>query len=300
MGKARKMSLALVAASAAMTAGLATSASASGPNLISNGGFESPSVSDPFQTIAAGSDLGGWTVGGDSVDLIGTYWQAAEGSQSLDLSGNQPGSISQTFSTIPGATYHISFAESANPDATPSRQAGAVVTWNDAAVTGSPFSFDSANAASWAMNWQYQSADVTATGSSTTLTFASNTGDAYGPALDDISVTKTSVASTVKVTPPSQGSFTNNKSTAVFHALVTSSNPACAIGRVVNFTVTGAPAAVPVAGTSAVTDASGLASIKYVVGAGTYSVTASVDSLSPNCDPGSDSNSYNLAPPKKK
>ena len=303
MGKARKVSLALVAGAAALSAGLATSASASGTNLLNNGGFESTAVTGDYTTYGAsygtGADLGGWTVDSGSVDVIGTYWVPAEGSQSLDLSGNEPGSISQTITTIPGVTYHISFALSANPDASPSRSAAAAVTWNGAAVTGSPFSFDSTNATRGAMNWAYQSADVVAGGNSATLAFTSNTGDPYGPALDDISVTQSNTGSSVTNTKPSQGSFTNNKTTAVFHALVTSSDPTCAIGRPVTFHVVLFGTSTPAGPDQTVpTDGSGLASAKYTVSAAKYTVTASV-ATTPSCGTSTATDSYSFVAPKK-
>jgi hypothetical protein len=45
------------------------------------------------------SDIDGWEVGGSSVDWVGTYWPAQEGAMSIDLSGADAGSVSQTFDT---------------------------------------------------------------------------------------------------------------------------------------------------------------------------------------------------------
>ena len=53
---------------------------------------------------------------GDSVDLIGTYWQAPpSGGQSVDLDGNKPGGVIQTFNLNAGM-HLLSFYLSANPD----------------------------------------------------------------------------------------------------------------------------------------------------------------------------------------
>jgi hypothetical protein len=68
---------------------------------ILNGSFEFGSFSGPsFDTLSGGSTaINGWTVGGDSIDWIGSYWQPGDGSRSIDLSGNNLGSISQQFAT---------------------------------------------------------------------------------------------------------------------------------------------------------------------------------------------------------
>ena len=77
------------------------------PNFAGGGGS--------FITINAPGPTGPWTVGG-SVDVIGGYWQAPAGTTgSVDLDGNFPGSVSQTF-TAPAGTYLLSFALSGNPD----------------------------------------------------------------------------------------------------------------------------------------------------------------------------------------
>ena len=68
------------------------------PEVVCNGGFESPSINGQAQTLPAGPGPSGfgWSIGGNSIDLVKNFWQAAEGSQSIDLDGNAPGSIKQT------------------------------------------------------------------------------------------------------------------------------------------------------------------------------------------------------------
>jgi len=76
-------------------------------NLVLNGSFENPHISPaPDLTLSAGSSLlTDWTIGGDSIDVVDNTlgrvftWQSEDGSQSLDLSGNNAGSISQTLAT---------------------------------------------------------------------------------------------------------------------------------------------------------------------------------------------------------
>ena len=85
-------------------------------NLIVNGSFEQP-VTTSYTTIPP-AQLPGWVVTRATVDVqAGSYWAAPmfDGAQSLDLDGSPgPGQISQSFGTVPGATYRLSFAYANN------------------------------------------------------------------------------------------------------------------------------------------------------------------------------------------
>jgi hypothetical protein len=84
-----------------------------GGNLIRNGSFEAPLPGGNTTAI-----LPGWTVQ-NTVDVIGSYWQAADGDRSLDLSGDNapPGtSISQTIATVAGRQYVLCFWYANNAD----------------------------------------------------------------------------------------------------------------------------------------------------------------------------------------
>ena len=88
-----------------------------------NGSFELGSVNPGSGWITLGSGnpaITGWEIFDGTIDYIGTYWQAANGSRSLDLNGNDgPAGIRQTFDTIGGGTYQVSFALAGNPDGAP-------------------------------------------------------------------------------------------------------------------------------------------------------------------------------------
>ena len=101
--------------SAALVGALAGAASAaSAASIIADGDFTSPSGGGGFATYNGGA-FGPWNVTG-SVDLIGGYWQAPSvGGGSVDLDGNFPGGISQTF-TAPVGEYALTFFLSGNPD----------------------------------------------------------------------------------------------------------------------------------------------------------------------------------------
>jgi choice-of-anchor C domain-containing protein len=168
--------------------GIATTAGAAA---FTNGSFElSTAAANPgsaFTTLFGGSTaITGWTVGGDSIDYIGGYWQPEDGSRSVDLSGNANGSISQTFDTVAGQRYAINFFLAGNPDGGPA--AKVAIT----SATGGPAQSDTftvTGSDSHAnMGWQAYTYNYTAASASTTLSFASATGTAYGPALDNVSV----------------------------------------------------------------------------------------------------------------
>jgi choice-of-anchor C domain-containing protein len=174
----------LLAAACVAACGLATSAGAAA---FTNGSFEQGVDAGSFVTLNGGSTgVTGWVVGGDSIDYIGNYWQAEDGGRSIDLSGNANGSISQTFDTVAGQNYAVTFFLAGNPDGGPA--AKLEITSADGGqqqqslftVTGSD---SRAN-----MGWTEFSYKFLATGSSTTLAFASATGTAFGPALDNVSV----------------------------------------------------------------------------------------------------------------
>ena len=85
-----------------------------------NGSFETGPTPGGYVTLTAGdTQITGWTVTGNSVDYIGSYWPAADGSRSLDLSGNAAGGVAQAFDTVAGHTYRVGFALAGNPDCAP-------------------------------------------------------------------------------------------------------------------------------------------------------------------------------------
>jgi choice-of-anchor C domain-containing protein len=158
-------------------------------NLLSNGSFENGPALDAFRTVFAPSaEIDGWTVTRGSVDHISSYWTASDGARSLDLDGLGPGTIGQTFVTVPGQAYDVTLDMAANPDGAPSRKILRV----SAAGTFADFAFDGADHTHSNMGWQTRTWAFTATSSATTLQFFSlmPRGSAYGPALDRVSVTQ--------------------------------------------------------------------------------------------------------------
>jgi choice-of-anchor C domain-containing protein len=172
----------------------ATPATAAGPNLLTNGSFETPVAGSPFQTVGSGNNFGGWSVDSGSIDVINGYWNAEDGNQSLDMSGLDPGTISQSVNTFAGQRYELSFWMAGNTDnGNQVKQLESLINGNVLAVS----SFDTAGKSANNMGWQQYSYDFTAAGGPTTVSFTSLENNPYGPALDNVSVRAVPEASTV-------------------------------------------------------------------------------------------------------
>ncbi|HLZ84935.1 MAG TPA: DUF642 domain-containing protein [Caulobacteraceae bacterium] len=175
-------------------AGLLFAGAAEAANLVADGNFNAPSGGAGFTTYSAGSSFGPWQVGtpaqdigAGSVDLIGGYWQApTAGGGSVDLDGNNPGTISQTL-TLAKGTYDLTFDLSGNPDG------GASAKTVDVSVgAGSgAFTYTTGANSHGMMNYQLETLPFTvATAGPVTLTFASAdaANSPYGPVIGDVSI----------------------------------------------------------------------------------------------------------------
>lgn len=166
---------------------------------INNGSFENGSYTDGgsgFMTLNAGApNLAGWTISSGSIDWINTYWQAADGSYSLDMSGNGAGAISQTLTGLTiGQTYNVSFDLAGNPDGNPPTKQ---LTTAIVGIGSQNYSFTVTGSDSHTnMGWTSESFAFTATGTSALLSFASDVSSPYGPALDNVSITATPLPAT--------------------------------------------------------------------------------------------------------
>ncbi len=173
---------------AAACAAACAVADSAGAAAFTNGSFESGvNPGSGFVTLGNGSTgITSWVVGGDSIDYIGGYWNAEDGARSVDLSGNANGSVSQTFDTLAGQTYLVNFWLAGNPDGGPA--AKLAITSADGAQQQSNIFTVTGSDSRTNMNWAAYTYQFTAATNSTTLSFASATNTAYGPALDNVSV----------------------------------------------------------------------------------------------------------------
>ncbi|PRY22691.1 putative secreted protein/choice-of-anchor C domain-containing protein [Aliiruegeria haliotis] len=165
---------------------LAMSVSAAHAITVQNGSFELGNAGSGFTTRPAGSSaLPGWTIGGSSIDHIGGYWQAADGGQSLDLSGSNAGSVSQTLTGfVVNRSYRLSFALAGNPD-NGDRYKDIRATIG---ASSQEFTFDTETTSRSNMGWVYHDITFTAPTENLQLSFLSLDTNPWGPALDDVSV----------------------------------------------------------------------------------------------------------------
>ncbi|MFJ2111445.1 MULTISPECIES: choice-of-anchor C family protein [unclassified Streptomyces] len=176
------------ASSALFVSSVATASMAQAASRFDDGSFEYPrAAANSFSTLTAGQSIGPWQVTAGTVDLIGAgFWQAAEGDQSVDLNGGNAGAVDQTFTTVPGATYTVSYALAGNPGGAPAVKTGRAL------IDGQnfqDFSFDITGKTFANMRYVNRQFTFRATNSTTTIGFASTTANsAYGPVLDDVQI----------------------------------------------------------------------------------------------------------------
>ena len=187
-----------------------------------NGSFEEATLYPPPEGtyrfgsfFFAPSPIVGWDfAGGGDLEYVGAdYWQHADGNHSVELNGLSAGMISQRFDTIPGATYHVSFAMSGHPGDDGIGAVGTVgrpfVKHLQVAVDNQSydFAFDTIGITFEDMGWvQFEFEFVAAGffGNTSQLTFISfdqvldqrssiaacrTDGGCYGSAIDDVRVT---------------------------------------------------------------------------------------------------------------
>jgi hypothetical protein len=167
---------------------LPTAIPAAGPNLLVNGSFETPLVpaGQAYSTLSPGA-LPGWTIVRGTVD-VDQEWQQApgQGHQSLGLVGDHPGTIEQSFTTVPGQQYLFSGWISHDYGAAVPEGRG------DVYLNGVFFVqlYHNAPSSQTDMKWMPFSYLFRATGTTTTLRLVDVTGlsDLRGLVLDGLSV----------------------------------------------------------------------------------------------------------------
>ncbi len=158
-------------------------------SLIINGSFEQQAV--PANNTPS---VFGWEIEPGSVDWADYFIPAADGVMSIDLNGSTHGaSIAQTVSVTPNTNYILRFALSGNHAGGPAEKA-VQVSIND--ITRTYTSFKPEGATITSMTWDYHTFPFTTGPDQTevTLTFTSQVSEgAYGPVIDDVSLTVASV-----------------------------------------------------------------------------------------------------------
>jgi len=160
-------------------------------NIVTNGTFQTTATFNQYGYASVWHDsnaLPGWTIGGDSIDIIsgdGTLWQAApSGGNSVDLSGSAAGLTSQLLDTEPvGSYWTISFYLAGNYGSPDDKYLQ--VSFGDMSWT---FTVPGGNTAA-NMQWQLITISNIQIGTSpTALTFKSLTNSPWGPVIAGVSV----------------------------------------------------------------------------------------------------------------
>ena len=182
----RPLRLLVIAQILVLGAGL-SSAQAAVPSgsLIVNGSFEAPAVAGSFQLF---SSIPGWgptgSCGNIEIDR-NAFGAAAEGNQSVELNTTCVNGVRQAVATTPGASYSLAFAFAARPGTT------AAQNQMDVRFDGLAVDELGPRAPGAGLQWSIHQYEVTATGSSATLSFQGadpTATDGAGTELDFVSL----------------------------------------------------------------------------------------------------------------
>lgn len=162
-------------------------------NLLVNGSFEEgPDFPENFgylPNVRVGStDIKGWTVTRGNIDVTSSrHWLPGHGQRSIDLHGTPGfGGVKQTFKTVAGQRYQVTFLMAG----TPLRKQPIHKLAVRAADKQQEFSFDATGKTPFAVGWERKSWEFVAVATETTLEIHTlETEDVNsGPILDDVSV----------------------------------------------------------------------------------------------------------------
>ncbi len=155
---------------------------------IADGGFNAtPTPNADANTLFAGEMAGSWLITTGSIEVRGTDWQASpNGGKPLDLNGLEPGSIEQSFTTVPGGQYELSFALAGN------FRGGANDTVSMQIDRGAEtVALQVQHQDGWSkdnLGWQQQTVSFTATANTTTIALSSTTPGMFGAIVSDLSL----------------------------------------------------------------------------------------------------------------
>jgi choice-of-anchor C domain-containing protein len=142
-----------------------------------------PNTCNVYDLPAGSNVITGWTVSVGTIDWEGPPpcgWPAFKGNNSIDLVGKFCiGGIQQTFDTIPGRHYRLSFRMAGNYGAPPVIKPLAV-TINGVTTD---FAFDTTGKNQFNMGWVRKVIPFVASGSTSTVSFVSDVS-ASGPPCD--------------------------------------------------------------------------------------------------------------------
>lgn len=160
--------------------------------LVANGDFEAGPAcgcgpTTTFVPVNPGdTSLLNWTILGNGVTHVGSGWTAANGIGSVELNDSDgPGGISQTFSTVPGAGYTLTYSLAADPTCGTGTKQIKVTILDFSYITSATVT---SSKTTTNMGWVTNTGTFTATSSSSTIKFESLTPGSCGPVVDMITV----------------------------------------------------------------------------------------------------------------
>jgi len=179
---------------------------------IVNGGFEDNTcISDLWCDYGPGVFCTGWNCDFGTIDIHhnnDAQLNCYDGEFCVDVSGNNEGEISQSFNTVTGDSYTISWYQAGNMNCDPVVKA-MYVRVNFINEPNSPFgsstapptpsqrfTFDTTGTSSTNMGWEQQTFTFVAARGISQVVFTSDTPSSCGMVLDDISVVDTSPSAT--------------------------------------------------------------------------------------------------------
>ena len=188
-----------------------------GENLIKNGSFEAETVTANSGQWQIFSSVSNWIIGlSDGLEIWKNFngtgvGVAADGTNNVELDGNNATSITQTAATVPGAIYELKYKYSARAG---TAQADSKM---EAKVNGVVvFTSNTDGSAATGNVWQDRTYTFPASGASTQIEFVdagvANDGGGYGPLLDKVSLCMVKAAPEV---PPSCKLEINSDTTTV-------------------------------------------------------------------------------------
>jgi choice-of-anchor C domain-containing protein len=163
-------------------------------NIINNGSFESDNFNpaDAWVRVYSGENkIPYWDVVDGNVDWV-LKWTAAGGILSIDLNGDMPGSIQQSFETEIGSQYCVTFLIAGNPDSFELGYEKILYVWCDypSSQSRAIFTFSTEGKSVTNMGWEEKSFIFIADELQTNLRFGSDTPGGWGPVIDNVSVVK--------------------------------------------------------------------------------------------------------------
>jgi len=164
-------------------------------SLITNGDFETttcPHLLCDVLTSSPPDALPGWTVLLNGVDITNTsYLNAYNGSWSIDLNSFDTGGLAQSFPTLVGERYEVSFAMAGDPSPGEPSPGNTLVVSMNVSVTGQSaqqFQYNSTGESTSDIQWDLHSFTFVATTTTTTLSFISLISGNSGAYIDSVNV----------------------------------------------------------------------------------------------------------------